>query len=61
LEVPCLVHGDSNFHNVIVGADSDLIDWDGPAVRYPLDHAAAHWLLHRRLGPVRCLWCPRAG
>lgn len=42
LEVPCLVHGDPNFHNMIMGTDKvTLIDWDGPAVRYPLEELEA--------------------
>jgi hypothetical protein len=37
-EVPCLVHSDANFHNIVVGTDRvTLIDWDYPAVRYPLE------------------------
>lgn len=49
-QLPCLVHSDPNFHNIVVGADRvTLIDWDYPAVRYPLEelealeeHARAH-------------------
>ena len=37
-EAPCLAHTDANFHNVIVGTNQvTLIDWDNPAVRYPLE------------------------
>jgi hypothetical protein len=51
-EVPCLVHSDANFHNIVVGTDRvTLIDWDYPAVRYPLEelerleeHAYLHGL-----------------
>ncbi|GAA1598757.1 hypothetical protein GCM10009804_64150 [Kribbella hippodromi] len=40
-EIPCLSHGDPNWHNVVVGDGSaTLIDWDFPAVRYPLDELA---------------------
>ena len=36
-EVPCLTHGDANLLNIIVGEHAvTLIDWDFPAVRYPL-------------------------
>jgi aminoglycoside phosphotransferase (APT) family kinase protein len=49
-EIPCLCHGDPNWHNVIVGGDSvTLIDWDFPAVQYPLDELAGveeHAYLH---------------
>lgn len=41
-EQPCLVHTDANFHNLIVGADQvRLIDWDYPAVRYPMEELEA--------------------
>ncbi|HLM22242.1 MAG TPA: hypothetical protein VK390_12060 [Propionibacteriaceae bacterium] len=41
-EVPCLAHTDANFHNIIVAADKvTLIDWDFPAVRYPLEELEA--------------------
>jgi hypothetical protein len=41
-EVPCLAHTDANFHNIIVGTDhATLIDWDYPAVRYPLEELEA--------------------
>jgi len=51
-EVPCLVHSDANFHNIVVGTDRvTLIDCDYPAVRYPLEelegleeHAYLHGL-----------------
>jgi hypothetical protein len=37
-EVPCLVHSDANFDNIVVGTDRvTLIDWDYPAVGYPLE------------------------
>ena len=37
-EVPCHTHTDANFHNLILAADRvTLIDWDYPAVRYPLE------------------------
>ncbi|MEZ0493648.1 phosphotransferase family protein [Kineococcus sp. TBRC 1896] len=40
-EVPCLSQNDANFHNIIVGDDGvTLIDWDFPAVRYPLEELA---------------------
>jgi hypothetical protein len=43
-------HGEPNWHNVVVGAGSaTLIDWDFPAVRYPLDELAGveeHAYLH---------------
>jgi hypothetical protein len=40
-EIPCLSHGDPNFHNVVVGdASVTLIDWDFPVVRYPVDELA---------------------
>lgn len=49
-EIPCLSHGDPNFHNVVVGdASVTLIDWDFPMVRYPLDELAGveeHAYLH---------------
>ena len=49
-ETPCLVHGDANLHNAIVGPrQATLIDWDFPAVRYPLDELSAfeeHYYLH---------------
>lgn len=42
LEVPCLVHTDANFHNVIMGNDrATLVDWDHPGVRYPLEELEA--------------------
>lgn len=41
-ETPCLIHGDVNLLNIIVSEDAvTLIDWDGPAVRYPLDELSA--------------------
>nr|WP_294695355.1 phosphotransferase [uncultured Friedmanniella sp.] len=41
-ETPCLVHGDANLLNVIVGPGGvTLIDWDFPAVRYPLAELSA--------------------
>jgi aminoglycoside phosphotransferase (APT) family kinase protein len=41
-EVPCLTHTDANFHNIIVGTDrATLIDWDYPAVHYPLEELEA--------------------
>ena len=41
-EVPCLAHTDANFHNIIVATDHvTLIDWDNPAVRYPLEELEA--------------------
>lgn len=41
-ETPCLTHGDANLLNVIVNEDAvTLIDWDTPAVRYPLDELSA--------------------
>ena len=41
-EAPCLVHTDANFHNLILGDDRvTLIDWDYPAVRYPLEELEA--------------------
>jgi hypothetical protein len=41
-EVPWLAHTDPNFRNIIVGADRvTLIDWDYPAVRYPLEELEA--------------------
>jgi len=41
-ETPCLVHGDANLHNVVVDDErATLIDWDFPAVRYPIDELAA--------------------
>jgi hypothetical protein len=41
-EVPCLAHTDANFHNIIVSGDqATLIDWDNPAVRYPLEELEA--------------------
>ena len=40
--MPCLAHTDANFHNIIVGTDQvTLIDWDNPAVRYPLEELEA--------------------
>ena len=49
-EIPCLSHGDPNWHNVILGQGSvTLIDWDFAAVRYPLDELAGveeHAYLH---------------
>jgi hypothetical protein len=40
-QIPCLSHGDPNWHNVVVGEGSvTLIDWDFPVVRYPLDELA---------------------
>ena len=40
--MPCLAHTDANFHNIIVGADQvTLVDWDYPAVRYPLEELEA--------------------
>ncbi|HEY0693045.1 MAG TPA: phosphotransferase [Kribbella sp.] len=41
-EIPCLSHGDPNFHNVVVVGDASvtLIDWDFPVVRYPVDELA---------------------
>ena len=40
--MPCLTHTDANFHNIIVGTDrATLIDWDFPAVRYPLEELEA--------------------
>lgn len=39
---PCLVHSDPNFHNIVVSADRiTLIDWDYPAVHYPLEELEA--------------------
>jgi len=41
-EAPCLTHTDANFHNIIVGTDrATLIDWDYPAVHYPLEELEA--------------------
>jgi aminoglycoside phosphotransferase (APT) family kinase protein len=40
-EVPCLVHGDANLLNIIVAEQVTLIDWDFPAVRYPLAELSA--------------------
>jgi hypothetical protein len=41
-EGPCLAHTDANFHNIIVGPDrATLVDWDNPAVRYPLEELGA--------------------
>jgi aminoglycoside phosphotransferase (APT) family kinase protein len=41
-EVPCLAHTDANFHNIIVAPHQvTLIDWDYPAVRYPLEELGA--------------------
>lgn len=41
-EVPCLTHTDASFHNIIVAADrATLIDWDHPAVRFPLEELEA--------------------
>lgn len=41
-EVPCLAHGDSNPLNIIVGGHAvTLIDWDLPAVRFPLAELSA--------------------
>ncbi len=41
-EVPCLTHGDANPLNIIVGEHQvTLIDWDVPAVRYPLAELSA--------------------
>lgn len=41
-ESPCLVHGDANLLNIIVGHDTvTLVDWDFPAVRYPLAELSA--------------------
>jgi Phosphotransferase enzyme family len=41
-ERPCLVHGDANLLNIIVGDDQvTLIDWDFPGVRYPIDELSA--------------------
>lgn len=41
-EVPCLVHADANFHNLVVGPDRvTLIDWDYPGVQYPLEELEA--------------------
>ncbi|WP_349497509.1 phosphotransferase [Crossiella sp. CA-258035] len=49
-ERPCLVHGDVNLFNVIIGHDrATLIDWDYPGVRQPLDELSAfqeHAYLH---------------
>ena len=48
-EEPCLVHSDANFHNIVVGTDRvTLIDWDYPAVRYPLEELEG---LEARLPP----------
>lgn len=41
-EGPCLVHGDANLLNIIVGDEAvTLIDWDFPAIRYPLAELSA--------------------
>jgi aminoglycoside phosphotransferase (APT) family kinase protein len=40
-EVPCLIHGDANLLNIIVEKQVTLIDWDFPAVRYPLAELSA--------------------
>ena len=41
-ETPCLVHGDANLLNIVVGVEQvTLIDWDFPAVRYPIDELSA--------------------
>ncbi len=41
-EVPCLIHGDANLLNIIVGERAvTLIDWDFPAVGYPLAELSA--------------------
>jgi hypothetical protein len=41
-EHPCLTHGDANLHNVVVSDElATLIDWDFPAVRYPIDELSA--------------------
>jgi hypothetical protein len=49
-EAPCLTHTDANFHNIIVSPQqATLIDWDHPAVRYPLEELEAleeHAYLH---------------
>jgi aminoglycoside phosphotransferase (APT) family kinase protein len=53
-EQPCLTHGDANLLNVIVGQHAvRLIDWDFPAVRYPLAELSAldeHVYLHGGTG-----------
>lgn len=47
---PCLVHSDPNFHNIVVSNErATLIDWDYPAVHYPLEELEAleeHAYLH---------------
>lgn len=36
------MHSDPNFHNIVVSADRvTLIDWDYPAVHYPLEELEA--------------------
>ncbi|WP_114558442.1 phosphotransferase family protein [Desertihabitans aurantiacus] len=41
-ERPAVTHGDTNLLNIIVDDHSvSLIDWDYPAVRYPLDELSA--------------------
>ena len=41
-ETTCLTHADPNFHNLILATDRvTLIDWDYPAVRYPLEELEA--------------------
>lgn len=48
---PAVVHGDINLLNIIVTPDlsAKFIDWDFPAVRYPMDELSAldeHAYLH---------------
>lgn len=41
-QLPCLTHGDTNFANMIITDDAARpIDWDFPAIRYPLDELEA--------------------